>query len=668
MKNLFYLLVVLCLLMPIHLSAQMQQQQAIVKTHARQHLDGTTSKCEYVSSAIITIKDGAQVVSDNRGALSFGVNAKSCYYINSAYKQGYQVTDMSVLTNGHYYSGNEPLIIYMQNIAALEQERASYKRVIRSHYQHELNQSQELIDSLRRNNLATTEELQALQQKVDQAWEEAENVVSDMTERYLLIDFDYATDVDKRISTLILNGKLEEAKREIGPESVEEKVRQVNIAQRVVDNAREDAARYCMHLVDIYTLENKRDSVAHYLDLRASLDRTNINWQVEAGNYIADYLCDYSRALSIYEPALKYSLDHYGESHFYTYATYNSIATNFYNMGNYSKAVEYCTKVVMGLEKLLGADHPKLAIVISNLGSAYSNLYDYDKALELHRRALDIRLASLGEAHVDTADSYNNIGDIYIDIFEYEKALEQFQRALQIFKQVYGENSDSVAIAYNNISRVYHEQGNNDLAIDYAFKSLDLKKRIFGDTHVAVATAYHNIAGIYVDEKEYEKAIEYYTMSLDMFIKTVGEKHPRTANTYNSLGFAYNDIGQSDLALDCYLKSMNISVELYGENSLDATYAYNNLGNLYRNRGEFAHALEYFNKALPICESEWGVEHLNTCILYANVGVVYDNLGEYSTALEYYRKALKVVELRLGEEHERTIQLKNKIKAIEDRE
>jgi hypothetical protein len=224
------------------------------------------------------------VVSDNRGRLSFNVDAKSCYYVSSAYKKGYQVTDMSVLTNGHYYSGNEPLIIYMQNVVELEQERASYKRVIRSHYQTEINKRQDVIDSLRRHNLATIEELQALQQEIDKAWEDAEKVISDMTERYLLVDFDYATDTDKRISTLIINGKLEEAKREINPESVEEKVRQVKIAQIALDNARDDAARYCMHLVDIYTLENKRDSVAHYLDLRASLDRKNVDWQVAAGH------------------------------------------------------------------------------------------------------------------------------------------------------------------------------------------------------------------------------------------------------------------------------------------------------------------------------------------------------------------------------------------------
>ena len=178
MKNLYYLLVALCLFVPTQLSAQMQQQRAIVKTHARQRLDGTTSKCEYVSSALVTIKDGAQLVSDDQGELFFDVDAKSCYYVNSAYKKGYQVTDMSVLTNGHYYSGNEPLLIYMQNIAELEQERADYKRVIRSQYQHEITKRQDVIDSLRSNNLATQEELQALQQEVDKAWEEAENVVS----------------------------------------------------------------------------------------------------------------------------------------------------------------------------------------------------------------------------------------------------------------------------------------------------------------------------------------------------------------------------------------------------------------------------------------------------------------------------------------------------------
>ena len=470
-------------------NAQMQQQLAIVKTHARQRLDGTTSKCEYVSSAIVTIKNGAQVVSDNKGELFFDVDTKSCYYVNSAYKKGYQVTDMSVLTNGHYYSGNEPLIIYMQNIVELEQERASYKRVIRSHYQKEINKRQDVIDSLRRHNLATIEELQALQQEIDKAWEDAEKVISDMTERYLLVDFDYATDTDKRISTLIINGKLEEAKREINPESVEEKVRQVKIAQIALDNARDDAARYCMHLVDIYTLENKRDSVAHYLDLRASLDRTNIDWQIEAGGYITDYLCDYNRALSIYEPALKYSFDHYGDMHSITATLYNNIGTVYNAQGNYSEALEYYLK------------------------------------------SLEIRIKVLGEEHIDTATSYNNIGNVYYAQGNYSEALEYYFKSLEIRIKVLGDEHIDTATSYNNIGTVYNDQGNYSEALEYCFKSLEIFKKVLGEEHIETVSSYCTIGLIYLTMGSYSEALEYLTKVEAALSKIYGEEHEMVQQT-----------------------------------------------------------------------------------------------------------------------------------------
>ena len=523
MKNLYYLLVALCLFVPTQLSAQMQQQQAIVKTHARQRLDGTTSKCEYVSSALVTIKDGAQLVSDDQGELFFDVDTKSCYYVNSAYKKGYQVTDMSVLTNGHYYSGNEPLLIYMQNIAELEQERASYKRVIRSQYQHEINKRQDVIDSLRSNNLATQEELQALQQEVDKAWEEAENVVSDMTERYLLIDFDYATDMQKRISTLILNGRLEEAKREINPESVEEKVRQVKMAQIAIDNARDDAARHCMHLVDIYTLENKRDSVAHYLDLRASLDRTNIGWQIEAGRYIANYLCDYSRALSIYEPALEYSLQHYGEMHNITATLYNNIGVVYNAQGNYSEALE-----------------------------------DHFKSLEIFKKVL-------GDEHIDTATSYNNIGGVYYAQGNYSEALEYYFKSLEIFKKVLGEEHKKTAPYYNNIGAVYHAQGNYSEALEYHFKSLEIKKKILGDEHIDTATTYHNIGMVYYDQGNYSEALEYYFKSLEIYKKVLGEEHIETVCLYGVIGLIYYTLGSYSEALEYLTKVEAAFSKIYGE-------------------------------------------------------------------------------------------------------
>ena len=565
MKNLYYLLVAICLLVPAPLFAQMQQQQAIVKTHARQRLDGTTSQCKYVSSAIVTIKNGAQVVSDNRGRLSFNVDAKSCYYVSSAYKKGYQVTDMSVLTNGHYYSGNEPLIIYMQNVVELEQERASYKRVIRSHYQTEINKRQDVIDSLRRHNLATIEELQALQQEIDKAWEDAENVVSDMTERYLLVDFDYATDTDKRISTLILNGKLDEAKREVNPESVEEKVRQVKIAQIALDNARDDAARYCMHLVDIYTLENKRDSVAHYLDLRASLDRTNVDWQVAAGLYMSDYLCDYSRALSICEPALKYSLDHYGDMHSITASLYNDIGTVYDDQGNYSEALTYFLKSLEIFRKVLGDEHVSTAASYNNIGNVYSNLGNYSAALEYYFKSLEIKIKVLGEEHVSTAASYNNIGNVYSNQGNYSAALECHFKSLEIYKKVLGDEHKNTAGSYNNIGVVYSDQGNYSAALEYYFKSLEIYKKVLDDEHKDTAGSYNNIGSIYVKQGNYSEALEYYLKSLEILKKVLDDEHINIASSYYNIGGVYYLQGLYSEALEYLTKAEAAFSKIYGE-------------------------------------------------------------------------------------------------------
>ena len=664
MKNVYFLLVTLCLLLPTPLFAQMQQQQAVVKTHARQRLDGTTSKCEYISSAIVTIKDGAQLVSDNQGRLSFNVDAKSCYYVNSAYKKGYQVTDMSVLTNGHYYSGNEPLIIYMQNIAELEQERASYKRVIRSHYQHEINKRQDVIDSLRRHNLATEGELRALQGDIDRAWEDAENVISDMTERYLLIDFDYATDTDKKISTLILNGKLEEAKREINPESVEEKVREVNIAQRAIDNARDDAARYCMHLVDIYTLQDKRDSVAHYLDLRASLDRTNVDWQVDAGLYISDYLCDYSRALSIYEPTLKYSLDHYGDMHSITASLYNEIGNVYTKQGNYSGALEYYLKSLEIRGKVLGDEHKDTATSYNNIGNIYYVQGNYSEALTYYLKALEIYKKVLGDEHIGTAAPYNNIGLIYYVQGNYSEALENYLKSLEIYKKVFGDEHIETAGSYRDIGLVYYVQGNYSFALEYNFKSLEICKKVLGDEHKDTANSYSNIGNVYYAQGDYSEALEFYLKVLEISKKVLGDEHINVAIIYNNIGAVNCKQDNYPEALEYYLKALEIYKKVLGDEHINVAMFYHNIGSVYGYQGNYSEALEYYFKSLEIYNKVLGDEHIDTADSYYNIGRVYYFQGLYSEALEYFTKAEAAFSKIYGEENKIVQQLRESIQEI----
>jgi hypothetical protein len=70
------------------------------------------------------------------------------------------------------------------------------------------------------------------------------------------------------------------------------------------------------------------------------------------------------------------------------------------NQGDYSETLESFGRVLAGLEKLLGKDHPSLTTV--NMASVYDVQGDYSKVFEWYGRALADRERSLGKEHPST--------------------------------------------------------------------------------------------------------------------------------------------------------------------------------------------------------------------------------------------------------------------------
>lgn len=149
------------------------------------------------------------------------------------------------------------------------------------------------------------------------------------------------------------------------------------------------------------------NQAAHSLLLRADLDTTNVQWQLEAGVFMANYLGDYDKALSLYQRALRNAVSQYGGQHKY-------VADSYGNIG-----------------------------AICAVREAYAD------ALSYGQKALDIRLAIFGEDHPDVATSYNNMGAVYKAQAAYAEALSCYQKALEIYRRAYGETHADVAMCYN---------------------------------------------------------------------------------------------------------------------------------------------------------------------------------------------------------------------------
>ena len=63
--------------------------------------------------------------------------------------------------------------------------------------------------------------------------------------------------------------------------------------------------------------------------------------------------------------------------------------------------------------KLLGPEHPSVAVTYGNMGLVYDSMGDFPKALEYHNRDLEIKIQVFGPEHLVVAETKTNIGSVY---------------------------------------------------------------------------------------------------------------------------------------------------------------------------------------------------------------------------------------------------------------
>ena len=124
MKRAFILVLFLSVL-PFVAQAQTKQQQAIVKTHGRLQDDGRVKAGRPIPDALVEIKGGAKMFSDEQGELAFGVSASNEYSFTNISKEGYTLSDWDIIAHTLQYS-ETPKDILLEDL----EEQKAYRRTI----------------------------------------------------------------------------------------------------------------------------------------------------------------------------------------------------------------------------------------------------------------------------------------------------------------------------------------------------------------------------------------------------------------------------------------------------------------------------------------------------------------------------------------------------------
>ncbi|MEK7415644.1 MAG: tetratricopeptide repeat protein [Planctomycetota bacterium] len=332
----------------------------------------------------------------------------------------------------------------------------------------------------------------------------------------------------------------------------------------------------------------------------------------------------------------------------------NEKVETLYNMGRYGEAIPLAERALAIGEKVFGAEHPDIALLLNNLAALYGAIGDYGRAEPLLQRAVTIRAKALGPGHPYVAASLNNLAMLYKDKGDYGQAEPLYRRALAIGKKAldgeYPPDATSliVASALSGLGELYTAKGNYARAEPLYQRTLVLREKTLGNEHPLIATSLNNLAALYGAIGNYGRAEPLYQRALAISEKALGKEHPDVAASLNNLAMLYRDNGDYRRAEPLLQRALAIGEKVFGAEHPDVARLLNNLALLYEAIGNYSRAEPLYLRALAIGEKVFGREHPDVARLLNNVAVLYEAKGDYVRAVQFKMRTLEVSERNLS--------------------
>ena len=471
-------------------TAAAQTQTGLVKTRGRMGANGQVVPGTRLGGVTVHIKGRNAVVTPANGTFSFPVPGNK-FFVQSVKKQGYVLTDPEATIRQYVYSSN-PVIMVLETPERQTADKLENERKIRRTLQRQLQAKEDEIEALKETNKITTAQYQEALKQLYAEQQSNERLIGDMAQRYSTIDFDQEDEFNLRISDCILNGRLTEADsllRSKGDISTRiddlNQHHEANVQMRsnlekseaMEKKTRDEIAQDCYHFYEKFFMEHQNDSAARYIELRASLDESNPQWQFDAGCFFqkrgwqqrADEY--YRRALEnaralaqtdqeAFEPLLAHTL--------------NNVALLHAEQGRIGQAADMFQEALSIYNRQADvtpqAYDVQAAAVRNNLALLYSNGKDaLEKSEPLYVEALN---TYLGQAKEDArafmprvAGVMNNLGLLYAENGFFPESKKMYSDALEIYRKLANSEPQAyqpdVAASLNNLATLYQSNDVN---------------------------------------------------------------------------------------------------------------------------------------------------------------------------------------------------------------
>ena len=695
-------------------------QLGYVKTRGRLSRTGVLTPGKRLANATIILQQGSSVISNEAGNFSLKLPSER-YYLKDVKKKGFILSDPDILSKQYVCSSN-PLVLVLDDPTAILDDKLANERIQRRMLQMQLQQKEDEIESLKKQNKITEDQYREQLQKLYSDAESNEKFISEMSERYSKLDFDQLDDFQRQMAALIQNGELAKADSLLRTKgSMDDREAEINRIRKTNANEREEIAKRqkdlkkgekteetliadfvadCYNRFELCKLKFDNDSAVFWLERRIQMDSLNMDWRIELADFYYEYIADYDKAYdgfnnviqnknadishileakygkmkvflmeSKYDEALQEALSCQNiedanniqcrESEFYIGCAYS-------NLGQYDKAEEYYDKHIHILYSRPDTDSVSISNAYNSIGCNYMNKGEYEKAYSYIRKSMEIREELFIKPNLEIATSYLNLSIILDKMTKYDEALDYAQRALEMRVQILGRDHPSIATALNNLGVIYIEMTDYDRAIQLIKEAIEIDIKYFGENNINIATDYNNLGVLYTKKKDYEEALKAYEKSLAIRYIYFDNHHPSLALILNNLGSVHTKLNNFDEAISYYNEAMDIYKTHFGNNSDNVALCDFNIGSLYMRQGKYEDAITMIESARTIYESIFGNNHKSVADCNFQLGKIYRQLKDYVNARNKFYNAYIILLNIHGEVHPHTIKAKEAVEKMDE--
>jgi eukaryotic-like serine/threonine-protein kinase len=274
-------------------------------------------------------------------------------------------------------------------------------------------------------------------------------------------------------------------------------------------------------------------------------------------NRFADAKELYSRSLNILETTSAPATD--------VSALLDDLAQVYRSQQQWALAKQTYERALEVDRRVLGDDHPRVAMRLNNLAVVAQNIGDLKLAETLFRDAIRRYEQAYGDQHPETGSARGNYGLLLWREGRLAEAEPLLRSALDVVLKLYGPNNYNVAYARVSLAMLLHDQGNLPAAETEFREALAVYDKSLPPNHQYRAAALTHFARLLVDRGKPEEALAMSDASLAIWNATSTPTSQYTAQAHAVHAYALEHLGKPraaaeelDSALPILLKTRGV--------------------------------------------------------------------------------------------------------------